>query len=356
MNLQDVARRAGVGAATVSRVLSGSAGVKSSTRARVLRAVEELKYKPNLHARTLAGGRSRVLGVVMTNLYNPFFADIYHSIETNAMQRGYETLLANSSHDVKLLKASVHRLLGQQVAGLGVFPEMEPAILEELREARIPVVLFDHGETAEGFTAIHFDYRKGMRMLLDLLYALGHRRVAYISAPRVLRPTEERREEFVATTSRYGVEGLVVVPVEDGFAGGREAAREVLRTGFAPTAILCVNDWVAVGVIRELRNQGLAVPGDVSVTGFDNITIAEFCCPSLTTIHIPRTEIGRLVVAGLVPDASGAAPPSRHIYLDPELVLRESTGVAPPASARIQQRGAGHQSTSAQEQACPDRA
>jgi DNA-binding LacI/PurR family transcriptional regulator len=122
--------------------------------------------------------------------------------------------------------------------------------------------------------------------------------------------------------------------VEDGFSGGREAVREVLRSGFAPTAILCVNDWVAVGAIRELRNQGLVVPGDVSVTGFDNITISEFCCPSLTTIHIPRTEIGRLVVTALVPDAMGAAPPARHVYLDPELVLRESTGVA-PASARV---------------------
>lgn len=332
MNLADVARRAGVGSATVSRVLNGHPGVKSSTRARVLRAVEQLKYKPNLHARTLAGGRSRVLGIVMANLYNPFFADIYHAIETNARRCGYETLLANSSHDVKLLKASVHRLLGQQVAGLGVFPEMEPAVLEELREAQIPVVLFDVGEAGDSFTTIHFDHRKGMRMLLDLLHALGHSRMAYIDAPLFLRPTEARRLEFLETTARNGAESLVVAPSEDGFAGGREAARELVRTGFAPTAILCVNDWVAVGVIRELRNQGLSVPGDVSVTGFDNITMSEFCCPSLTTIHIPRAEIGRLVVTGLVPDASGAPPSTRHIYLDPELVLRESTGIAPAAA------------------------
>ena len=169
-------------------------------------------------------------------------------------------------------------------------------------------------------------------MLLDLLHALGHSRMAYIDAPLFLRPTEARRLEFLETTARNGAESLVVAPSEDGFAGGREAARELVRTGFAPTAILCVNDWVAVGVIRELRNQGLSVPGDVSVTGFDNITMSEFCCPSLTTIHIPRAEIGRLVVTGLVPDASGAPPSTRHIYLDPELVLRESTGIAPAAA------------------------
>ena len=166
-------------------------------------------------------------------------------------------------------------------------------------------------------------------MLVDLLYGLGHRRMAYISAPVVLRPTEERRLEFVERTARHGAEGLVVTPVEDGFAGGREGAREVLRSGFRPTAILCVNDWVAVGVVRELRNEGLAVPEDISVTGFDNITIAEYCCPSLTTIHIPRSQIGKLVVASLVPDSKGALPRPRHVFLDPELVVRESTTTAP---------------------------
>jgi DNA-binding LacI/PurR family transcriptional regulator len=343
MNLDDVAKKAGVGSATVSRVLNGHPGVKNSTRARVLRAVEELKYKPNLHARTLAGGRSRVLGIVMANLYNPFFADIYHSIEMHATQSGYETLLANSSHDVKLLKASLHRLLGQQVAGLGVFPEMEPAILEELQEAQIPVVLFDPGAPDSRCTTIDFDHRKGMRMLVDLLHAMGHRRLAHIGAPLFLRPTEARRLEFLETTARYGIESVVVTPPEDGFAGGRAAARELLRSGFAPTAILCANDWVAVGVIRELRNQGLSVPEDVSVTGFDNITISEFCCPSLTTIHIPRTEIGRLVVAGLVPDASDNPPTPRHIFLDPELVVRESTGIAPAAAAQPRPSSAGVQ-------------
>jgi LacI family transcriptional regulator len=236
--------------------------------------------------------------------------------------------LASSSHETGLLKTSVQHLLGQQVAGLGVFPEMEPEVLEELREARIPVVLFDAGAAGDRFTTIEFDYRKGMRMLLELLRALGHRRVAYIGAPLVLRPTEERRLELLETIARCGLEGVEVTPAEDGFAGGRAATRELLRSGFAPTAILCVNDWIAVGAIRELRNQGLSVPGDVSVTGFDNITIAEFCCPSLTTIHIPRAEIGRLVVAGLVRDSAGALPAPRRIFLDPELVVRESTGAA----------------------------
>jgi LacI family transcriptional regulator len=329
MSLQDVAKRAGVGTATVSRVLNGHPDVKSSTRARVLRAIEELKYRPNLHARSLAGGQNRILGVVLANLYNPFFADICQAIELNAVQRGYEIELANAHTDIKEVSACVHRFLGQKVSGLALFPETEPDTLDELREANIPVVLHDSGEAGGNITAIHFDHRKGTRMLVDLLYALGHRRMAFIAAPRCLPATEGRRLEFLETAARYSVEARTLAPVADGFAGGREAIRGLLRSGFSPTAILCVNDWIAIGAIRELRNRGLAIPGDVSVTGFDNITIAEYCCPSLTTIHIPRAEIGRLVVEALLPDASGTLPPARAISLDPELVVRESTGAAP---------------------------
>ncbi len=328
MRLQDVAKNAGVGTATVSRVLNGHPDVKSSTRDRVLRAIEELKYRPNLHARTLAGGQNRILGVVLANLYNPFFADICQAIELNAVRRGYEIELSNAHTDIKEVLTCVRRFLGQKVSGLALFPETDPGIMEELRESKIPVVLCDSGEAGGNVTAIQFDHRKGMRMLMDLLFALGHRRMAFISAPRRLPPTEARRLEFLETASRYSVEVRTLAPVTDGFAGGREATRDLLRSGFEPTAILCVNDWIAIGAIRELRNRGISVPGDVSVTGFDNITLSEFCCPSLTTIHIPRGEIGRLVVEALIPDASGALLPARQICLDPELVVRESTGAA----------------------------
>jgi LacI family transcriptional regulator len=330
MNLEDVAKKARVGTATASRVLNGHPGVKSSTRARVLRAAEDLKYRPNLHARSLAGGKTRILGVVMANLYNPFFADICHSMETQAVRRGYEIALSNAHTDIRLVLPSVHRFLGQNVAGLALFPENEPGILGELREAKVPVVLYDSGEAGGNITAIHFDHRKGTRMLVDLLHTLGHRRMAFIAAPRLLPPTEARRLEFLASGAQYSIEAKTVVPVEDGFAGGRDATREIMRSGFAPTAIRCVNDWIAVGAIRELRNQGLSVPGDVSVTGFDNITTAEYCCPSLTTIQIPRADIGRLAVDALLPGPSGALPAGRDIHLNPELVLRESTGLARP--------------------------
>jgi len=334
MSLRNVAAKAGVGAATVSRVLNGHPGVKASTRSRILRAIEELKYRPNPHARSLATGKSRVLGLVMANPYNPFFADIYQAIESQAVQRGYEIELASSHTDLGQILPCVQQFLAQKVAGIALFPENDPGILDDLREANVPVVLFDTGEGGDNITSIRFDHRRGTRMLVELLFALGHRRMAYIAAPRLLTPTEERRLEFITCASRLGVEWRTVAPVADGFAGGREATRDLLRSGFRPTALLGVNDWIAVGAVRELRNQGLSTPGDVSVTGFDNITLSEFSCPSLTTIHIPRGDIGRLVVEALLPDASGAPPKGRLISLDPELIVRESTGAAPAVTAR----------------------
>ncbi len=295
----------------------------------MLGAIAELKYSPNLHARTLAGGQNRVLGVVLANLYNPFFADICQAIEIHAVRRGYEIELSNAHTDINELNTCVHRFLAQKVAGLALFPECQSDILEELRDANVPVVVCDSGEAAGRVTAIHFDHRKGIRMMMDLLFALGHRRMAFVAAPRRLPPTEARRLEFLDVAARYSIEARTIQPVDDGFAGGREAVRELLRTGFSPSAVLCVNDWIAIGAIRELRNRGLAVPGDISVTGFDNITMAEFSCPSLTTIHIPRAQMGRMVAEALIPDAAGSFLSARSICLDPELVVRESTGAAP---------------------------
>src|SRR5579871_1427699 len=163
MKLQDVARSAGVGTTTVSRVLNGHPDVKSSTRERVLRAIEELQYRPNPHARTLAGGQNRILGVVLANLYNPFFGDICQAIETNAVRRGYEIELSNAHTDIKEVSTCAHRFLGQKVSGMALFPETDPGMVDELREAKIPVVLYDCGEAGGNVTAIHFEHRKGMQ-------------------------------------------------------------------------------------------------------------------------------------------------------------------------------------------------
>jgi len=162
MNLEQVARRAKVSTATVSRVLNNASVVKTSTRSRVMKAVEELRYHPNLHARSLAGGKSKTIGVIVSNLENPFFFDIYKTIEHDAHARGYEVVMANTDYRPEQLVASVRLMIGRRVAGLAaVVSEVDPSLIEELTESRIPVVFYDVGAPRKNITNIRVNYGRG---------------------------------------------------------------------------------------------------------------------------------------------------------------------------------------------------
>jgi DNA-binding LacI/PurR family transcriptional regulator len=330
MKLEQVAKRAKVSTATVSRVLNNAEVVKSSTRARVMKAIEELKYHPNLHARTLAGGKSRTLGVIVSNLENPFFFDIYKTIEADAHARGYEVVAANTGYRSEQLVSSIRLMIGRRVAGVAaIVSEMEPALIDELAESRIPVVFYDVGTPKRNITNISLNYRKGIESVIDYLHSLGHRRLGFVGHHARLGPLHERLNAVLEGVARYTpVLEVETAAGDDTLEGGRTAARALMQKDFGPTAIVCVNDIMAVGVLRELRERGLKVPADVSVTGFDNIKLSEFSYPSLTTVHIPRERIGHIICERLLPPP-GSPPLSESdhgIVIDPELVLRESTG------------------------------
>ena len=168
MSLAEVAKRAKVSTATVSRVLNNASVVKSSTRARVVKAIEELKYYPNLHARSLAGGKSRTVGVIASNMENPFFFDIYKTIENDAHIRGYEVVMANTDYRAEQLVTSVRLMIGRRVAGLAaIVSEMAPELMEELADARIPVVFYDVGGAIGNVTNIRVNYRRGIEKVVD---------------------------------------------------------------------------------------------------------------------------------------------------------------------------------------------
>lgn len=334
MNLVQVAKRAKVSTATVSRVLNNAGVVKSSTRARVLKAVEDLRYHPNLHARSLAGGKSYTLGVVLSNMENPFFFDIYKTIEADARARGYDVVVANTNYQSEQLVTSIRLMIGRRVAGLAlIVSEMEPALIEELTATRIPVVFYDVGTPKRNITNIRINYRRGIEKVVHYIYSLGHRRLGFIGHHATLGPINERLNAVLETVALYSPALEVRTAADaDSLEGGRQAARTLLDSGFAPTAIICVNDITAAGALREIREHGLRVPQDVSVTGFDNIKLSEFCYPPLTTVQIPREQIGHIVCERLIPVPAvlGAPAPADHaIVIDPELVLRESTGPAP---------------------------
>jgi LacI family transcriptional regulator len=329
MRLDEVAKRAGVSTATVSRVLNGGTSVRDNTKKRVLQAVEDLQYRPNLHARSLASGASHTIGMIVSNIENPFFLDIFCALENLARDRGYTVIVEHTDYRPDRLVASVETLLGLRPAGLAVIvSEMDPSIVEEIAARNLPAVFFDVGHSAPKITKIEVRYEIGMRRTVEYLYSLGHRRMAFIGHHAGLAPLEARRTTFAETVRRHAADAeYQMLESNDSPAGAREAARNLLASGFQPTAILCANDFMALGVLRALREAGLSVPGDVSVTGFDNIDLAGYANPALTTVNVPRRRIGELCLEALL--RSDQVPMANDtIIIDPELVVRESTGAA----------------------------
>ncbi len=332
MRLEDVAKRAKVSIATVSRVLNSAAPVRSSTKARVLKAVRELKYHPNIHARLLAGAKSTALGMIVSNLENPFFLDIFRSFEAEAHRRGYRVLVSNTDYDPRQLVAAVNVMMGRRLAGLAVIvSEMDPALLQELSEGNTRIVLYSVGIPKPNISTIRMRHDKGIQKVVEYLHSMGHRRMAFVAHHAELGPVQERKQSFLEALEKHAgeVEHATVLD-RDGPSGGRQATRQLLASGFKPTAIVCVNDFMALGVIKELRDHSLSVPADVSVTGFDNIGLSEYVYPPLTTVNIPRERIGQLAFSVLVPEANGdSGGQGREYLIEPELVVRESTGPAP---------------------------
>ena len=328
MNLVQVASLARVSTATVSRVLNNTGIVRNTTRARVLKAVKELKYSPNLHARSLAGRKNRNIGVIVSNLENPFFLDIFRTIETEARAAGVELVLASTDYRPERLLASVRLMIGLRVAGLAaIVPEVDLSLLGELKDTHTPVVFCGMGTTGCDTARIRVNYRQGMGQLISYLYGLGHRRLGFLRQDAPAKIADERLNALRQVADLWPELHLLTAAGTDSLEGGRCATRMLLDSHQKPTAIVCTNDVMAMGALRELRENGIRVPHEVSVAGFDNIEWAQFCHPALTTVHIPRDRIGHIVCDCLMKPEQSLA--GSEVVIDAELVVRDSTGPAP---------------------------
>lgn len=322
-NIDEVARKAGVSNATVSRALRDAAHVKPSTRERVLRAVREMRYQPNLNARALAAGRDSTFGVIVSNIENPFFLDIYKSIEADARTYGYEVVLASTGYSTEQLRASTRLMIQRRVAGVATIV-FEPAqdVLQQLRASGVPVVFCDFTGLVNDSTTIRVNYAMGVERIFDYLQSLGHRRFGLVGPG----------ERLVAARQIIARKCLVdfqAATCPDTLDGGRQAARALLDGASRPTALICGDDILAVGCLRELRERGYDVPSDVSVTGFDNIALSQFCYPALTTVLVPTARIGHSLCEALLAESAGGSAGWRTMQIDAELIIRESTGLAP---------------------------
>jgi len=236
-------------------------------------------------------------------------------------------VMANTDYRSEQLVASIRLMIGRRVAGLAaIVSEMDPELIDELNGSSIPVVFYDVGVPRKNITNIRLNYRRGMEKVTDYLCSLGHRRLGFVGHHAMLGPIHERAAVVFDTVARYPDSLVRTAADADTLEGGRRATRALMSEDPRLTAIVCVNDVMAVGALRELRERGLRVPQDVSVTGFDNVSLAQFCYPALTSVHIPRDQIGKIICDALISENGGLV--QHDIVIDPELVLRDSTGPA----------------------------
>lgn len=332
MNIRDIARRAKVSTATVSRTINRHPSVQPQLAKRVLKIVEELGYFPNTQARALVSGRSRIFGLIVSEITNPFFPEIVHVFEETAIQHKYEILVTSTVHDTERMKTSVRRMLEHRVEGVAVMTfGMEESLLDDLKLRNVPLVFVDVGPARPRVSSIRIDYLHGIRQAVQHLAALRHERIAFIAGPLTLKSAKARKEAFVQSMREIGLEAAsqMIVEGDHSLEGGQAAFAELLELRERPTAILCSNDMTAIGVMRKSYEGKITIPRELSVIGFDNIRLSQYVLPPLTTIEMSQAELGRLAFQALLSDVQRETPnPKGSEYLlKTSFVLRESTAM-----------------------------
>jgi DNA-binding LacI/PurR family transcriptional regulator len=334
MNIGKIAKRAKVSTATVSRTINGSDKVTPETAERVWRVVRSLGYQPNSYARALVSGRSRMLGLIISDIVNPFFPELVRSFEEIALQNGYEVIVANTGYDPDRMARSVSRMLERQVEGVAVITsEMGADFVAQMSERRMPIVFLDTARVAPRISKIKVDYSQGISEAVEHIVRLGHKRVAFISGPTELRSAETRRSAFLKCLRQDGVlpDENYIQSGNHRIDGGETAMERLLALPHRPTAVLTSNDLTAMGVLRAIYKAKLRVPEDISVVGFDDIELSQFTHPALTTVRLSRKEVGEKAFSALASLILGKSERGRQYDIETHLVVRDSTGPAPAA-------------------------
>jgi LacI family transcriptional regulator len=334
MDLREIARRAGVSIATVSRVINRTPTVNPRLARRVLKLVDEIGYFPNTQARALVSGRSKIFGLIVSEITNPFFPEIVAVFEKIAVEHGYEILLTSTLDDPKLMESSVRRMIERRVDGVAVMTfGMEELLLEDLKLRRVPLVFVDIGPPLPRISNIRIDYLHGIRQAIQHLAALRHQRIAFVTGPLSLKSAIARRDAFLQSMQEIGlaVDPQLVVAGDHTTEGGMDAAAKLLRVPAKPTAILCSNDMTAIGVMRKSYEDGVVIPRDLSLVGFDDVRLARFMLPPLTTVQMSQAELARLAFEALLADVDRQDPMSNgtEYALQTNFILRKSTAIAP---------------------------
>ncbi len=341
MDIREIAKRAKVSTATVSRTINRIPTVDPLLAKRVWRVVNELGYYPNRQARALVSGRSRIFGLIVSEITNPFFPEIVQSFEDLAVQHNYELLLTSTVHDPKRMEMSVRRMIERRVDGVAILTfGMEDSLIGDLRFRKVPLVFVDVGPRAPGVSNIRVHYQEGIREAVQHLAALRHTRIAFVSGPLSLRSAVARKVAFEQSMQEIGLKVAreLVIEGDHTMKGGMRALLELLSVRERPTAVLCSNDMTAIGVMREAFDYGIRVPEDLSLVGFDDIRMAQFMIPPLTTVQMSQTELANLAFQALLNHVESDSLSLKHkeYILHTTLVVRKSTALA--ASGGVEEK------------------
>jgi DNA-binding LacI/PurR family transcriptional regulator len=337
--IHDVARLARSTPATVSRVLNNSGYVSAATRATVLAAIDALGYIPNANARALKTKRSRLLGVIVGDLMNPYAVALANSVHGAAASRGYTALVASAGDSPQAERAVIEALYHQRLGGLvlaSVRTIESDALVARLARTKFPVLLVGRSVDAPGVDAILANYRRGGRLLTEHLIRVGHRRIGFVGARLDDAPHVERLRGHLDALEaaglpvrrEYFVGGPPHGPRYSTQLTGYQATQALLRLPSRPTALFCRNDYTALGAIQALDEAGLRIPDEMAVAGFDNIPMAAAMTPALTTVSQPIEEEGRLAaefLIGRIEQAADQDLPRREMLLECNLIVRAST-------------------------------
>ena len=323
--MEDVAREAGVSRSLVSLVFQDSPKVAEPSRERVLAAAERLGYRPNVLARNLASARTQTIGILLDDLHNPFFADALEAFEDAAAEAGYRTLIADGRRDANREDEAVRTFIDHRVDGVvTISPRLTDEQLATLA-ALVPLVSVERDCDLPTVDVVMHDERVGARLAVEHLAELGHARIAHIDGGPGAGSAVRREGYTDAMRALDLADGIDVVHGEYTEAAGREAATKLVKRGVLPTAIFCANDAMAAGVAAVLAEEGVDIPGDVSLVGYDNTMLAQLHLLSLTSVRQPLPELARASIAALNARMQDPRRAATRVLVPPALVVRRST-------------------------------
>jgi len=329
VTLREVAARAKVSIGTVSAVINGSALVKEKTRNQVLKVVRDLNYRPNRLARSLRTKKTLSIGLIISDITNPFFPEIVRGAEDVAKKEGYNIILCNTDEDVTTGISSLNLLREKRVDGLilvgGVVPTEE---IKELQEEGFPTVIVEREFDGLKLNTVLVDSKAGAYEATLHLINLGHRRIGFISGPLNRPPSLGRFEGYKLALKESGIgwDDSLVKEGDFRFNGGHRAMIQLLHRPQLPSAVFASNDLMAIGALEAIKSQGLSIPEDIAVVGYDDIPEASYTSPSLTTVALPKRRLGATAMELLLKILAGEEKTSQRIVLPTKLVIRKSCG------------------------------